>query len=73
MWVDSTVANAHHTGYSPSGAALAPFTRTARRVRSALLAVSAAAATAAVPSLRRLKKIHDHAALSVRLVASAAR
>ena len=70
MWVDSAVANAHHSGYRPSGAALTPRTAAARRVRSALLTVSAPAAIADAPSLRWLKNSQDQLPLRIRLSSS---
>ena len=69
----AAVAKAHHSGYSASGARRRALARaTDRRVRSALLTVSAAAATADVPSSRRLKNSHDQLPLSTRFSASSA-
>ncbi len=52
MRVDNAVAKPHQSGYGASAAPAAGCTDAALRARSVLLAASAAAATAAVPSRR---------------------
>src|SRR5690242_19402498 len=72
MSVDITVAKPHHSGYGASARPLAGLTAAVRRVRSALLAVRAAAARADAPSLCCLKNSQLQPALRTRLVANAA-
>lgn len=71
MCPDITVAKVHHSGYGARATPSLVSASAARRVRSALLAASAAAATVAAPSRRCLKKIQLQPALSTRLTPSA--